>query len=60
LRPPGKTGRFGGVPYHLLKLNLDDADLAPLRDVKVLVLEENERFVARSAYVNILRDVLKR
>jgi hypothetical protein len=56
----GKTGRFGGVPYHLLKLNLDEADLAPLRDVKVLVLEENERFVARSAYVNILLDILKR
>jgi hypothetical protein len=41
-------------------LGLDDADLTPLRDVKVLVLEENERFIGRSAFVNILRDVLKR
>jgi alginate O-acetyltransferase complex protein AlgJ len=56
----GKTGRFGGVPYHLLQLDLGDADLAPLRDVKVLVLEENERFVARSSYANVLREVLKR
>jgi len=56
----GKTARFGGVPYHILKLGLDDADLAPLRDVKVLILEENERFIGRSAFVNILRDVLKR
>jgi alginate O-acetyltransferase complex protein AlgJ len=56
----GKTARFGGVPYHILKLGLDDADLTPLRDVKVLVLEENERFIGRSAFVNILRDVLKR
>jgi alginate O-acetyltransferase complex protein AlgJ len=56
----GKTGLFGGVPYHVLKLNLGDADLAPLRDVKVLILEENERFVARSGYLPMLRDILKR
>ena len=56
----GKTARFGGVPYHTLKLGLDDADLAPLRDVKVLILEENERFIGRSAFVGMLRDLLKR
>ncbi len=56
----GKVALYGGVPYHILKLGLDDADLTPLRDVKVLVLEENERFIGRSAFVNILRDVLKR
>jgi hypothetical protein len=56
----GKTGLFGGVPYHVLKLNLGDADLAALRDVKILILEENERFVARSGYLPMLHDILKR
>jgi hypothetical protein len=56
----GKTGLFGGVPYHVLKLNLGDADLAAVRDVKILILEENERFVARSGYLPMLHDILKR
>jgi alginate O-acetyltransferase complex protein AlgJ len=56
----GKAALYGGVPYRVQKLDLDDADLAPLRDVKVLVLEENERVIGRSAFVNMLRDVLKR
>ena len=56
----GKAALYGGMPYRVQKLDLDDADLAPLRDVKVLVLEENERFIGRSSFVNMLRDVLKR
>jgi hypothetical protein len=47
------------VPYRVEKLDLTGADLAPLRDVKVLVLEENERFIGRSSFVNMLRDLLK-
>jgi len=56
----GKAALYGGVPYRVQKLDLDEADLAPLRDVKVLVLEENERFIGRSAFVSMLRDLLKR
>ncbi len=56
----GKAALYGGVPYRVQKLDLDEADLAPLRDVKVLVLEENERFIGRSAFVGMLRDLLKR
>jgi hypothetical protein len=55
----GKAGRFGGVPYHELQRNLVDADLMHLRDVKVMVLEENESFVARANYSNLLLDILK-
>lgn len=55
-----KLGRFGGVPYREQARNLTDADLAPLRDAKIVILEENESFAARTGYTNVLREVVKR
>src|SRR5947199_4824230 len=51
-------GRFGGVPYHELQRDLKEADLARLRDARIVILEENESFVARSSYVNELRKIV--
>jgi alginate O-acetyltransferase complex protein AlgJ len=51
-------GRFGGVPYHELQRNLNEADLARLREARIVILEENESFVARSGYVNELRKLV--
>lgn len=47
-----RTGRFGGTPYRELQRNLADADLAPLREARIMVVEENESFVARTGYVD--------
>jgi hypothetical protein len=55
-----KLGRFGGTPYRELQRNLGDADLNAWRDAKVMILEENESFIARSAYVDLLRAVVNR
>jgi alginate O-acetyltransferase complex protein AlgJ len=55
-----KTGRFGGTPYRELQRNLGDADLAVLRDAKIMILEENESFVAQTGYVNELHAVVSR
>jgi hypothetical protein len=55
-----KLGRFGGTPYRELQRNLSDADLNALRDVRVMILEENESFVARAGYVDQLRAVVSR
>jgi hypothetical protein len=55
-----KLGRFGGTPYRELQRNLSDADLNSLREVKVIILEENESFVARAGYVDQLRAVVSR
>jgi len=55
-----KLGRFGGTPYRELQRNLSDADLNALRDVMVMILEENESFVARAGYVDQLRAVVSR
>jgi alginate O-acetyltransferase complex protein AlgJ len=55
-----KLGRFGGMPYRELQRNLSDADLNSLREVKVIILEENESFVARAGYVDQLRAVVSR
>jgi alginate O-acetyltransferase complex protein AlgJ len=51
-------GRFGGVPYRELQRDLKEADLARLRDAGIVILEENESFVARTGYVNELRKVV--
>jgi alginate O-acetyltransferase complex protein AlgJ len=51
-------GRFGGAPYHELQRDLKEADVARLRDARIVILEENESFVARSGYVNELRKVV--
>ncbi len=53
-----RLGRFGGPPYHELKRNLQDADLQRLRDAKIMIVEENESFVARTEYVNELRKIV--
>jgi alginate O-acetyltransferase complex protein AlgJ len=55
-----KLGRFGGTPYRELQRNLGDADLERLREAKIMILEENESFVARTGYVNDLRAVVNR
>jgi hypothetical protein len=51
-------GRFGGVPYRELQRDLKDADLAHLRDAKIVILEENESAIARNGYVNELHRVV--
>lgn len=55
-------GRFGGVPYHELQRNLADSDLNAWRSAKVVILEENESFMASNkvGYVDQLRAVVKR
>jgi alginate O-acetyltransferase complex protein AlgJ len=55
-----RLGRFGGVPYHELQRNLDDAEVRRLRDAKIMILEENEASVARNRYVDVLRDVVSK
>jgi alginate O-acetyltransferase complex protein AlgJ len=53
-------GRFGGEPYHELQRNLPNSDLDAWRDAKVVILEENESFMASSkvGYVDQLRAVV--
>ncbi|HLJ01766.1 MAG TPA: alginate O-acetyltransferase [Bradyrhizobium sp.] len=51
-------GRFGGTPYRELQRNLAETDLKAVRDAKVMILEENESFVARAGYVDPLRALL--
>jgi alginate O-acetyltransferase complex protein AlgJ len=53
-------GRFGGTPYRELQRNLPESDLNAWRDAKVMILEENESFVAKSGYVDPLRAVVNR
>jgi alginate O-acetyltransferase complex protein AlgJ len=55
-----RLGRFGGQPYRELQKNLADVDLESLRDAKILILEENESFLASSGYINELRAIVKR
>src|SRR3954467_6641622 len=51
-------GRFGGAPYRELQRDLKEPDVARLRDARIVILEENESFVARSGYVNELRKIV--
>ena len=53
-----RLGRFGGTPYRELQRDLKDADLERLRNVKIMIVEENESFVARTGYVNELRKIV--
>jgi hypothetical protein len=53
-------GRFGGTPIHELQRNLVDSDLTPLRDAKVMILEENESFVDKAGYIDPLRALVRR
>ena len=58
----GTLGRFGGEPYRELQRNLPDSDLNAWRDAKVMILEENESFMAsdKVGYVDQLRAVVNR
>jgi alginate O-acetyltransferase complex protein AlgJ len=51
-------GRFGGLPYRELQRDLQETDLVRLRDARIVILEENESFVARTGYVNELRKIV--
>ena len=53
-------GLFGGEPYRELQKNLSEAELAHARDARVMILEENESFIARAGYVDLLRAALDR
>jgi len=53
-----KLGVFGGQPFRELKKNLSEAELSRVRDVEVLILEENESFVGRSNYVPLLQSAI--
>ncbi len=44
---------MGGFPYHFLKNDLSVSDFAPLRDVKFLLLEENETGFGRSKHFDL-------
>jgi len=55
-----KLGRFGGTPYHELQRNLSEAEFERVRDARIVILEENESFIARAnGYVDVLRDAVK-
>ncbi|MGA9953006.1 MAG: alginate O-acetyltransferase [Bradyrhizobium sp.] len=55
-------GRFGGAPYRELQRNLSEHDLNAWRNAEVMILEENESFMASAkvAYVDQLRAVVNR
>ena len=55
-------GRFGGEPYHELQRNLSEKDIDVWRNAKVMILEENESFMASAkvGYVDQLRAVVNR
>lgn len=53
-----RLGQFSGVPHMRVKPNLSDQDLLALRDVKLLLLEENESTIGRSNYVDALNQLL--
>ena len=53
-----RLGRFGGTPYRELQRNLGEAEMRPMRDARIMILEENEAFAARNGYVDILRDIV--
>jgi alginate O-acetyltransferase complex protein AlgJ len=51
-------GRFGGTPYRELQRDLKDPDLEHLRDAKIVIVEQNEAFVAQTTYVDKLRAIV--
>lgn len=52
------VGEFGGPPYHELKHDLGDQDLARLRDSEILIVEENESYIARYLFIEKLHALL--
>ena len=55
-----RLGRFGGVPYRERQRSLADNDLAALRNVKLMIIEENEFLIGRSSYVDEVLRVIGR
>jgi hypothetical protein len=55
-----RLGRFGGVPYRELQRNLGEGDLAALRNVKLMMIEENESLFGRSTYIDEMLQVVGR
>jgi alginate O-acetyltransferase complex protein AlgJ len=55
-----RLGRFGGVPYRELQRNLGDNDLAALRNVKLMIIEENEFLIGRFSYIDEVVGVVGR
>jgi len=53
-----RLGRFSGVPHGRVQSDLTERDLLALRDVKLLLLEENEGTIGRSEYVDALNRIL--
>jgi alginate O-acetyltransferase complex protein AlgJ len=53
-------GVFGGQPFHELRKNISDEDFQRVRDARVVVVEENESFVARSSYIDRLLKVVSK
>lgn len=55
-----RQARHGGEPLRQLKANLTESDYAPLRDVRLMIVEENEAFLNQPAYyVEALRSYLR-
>lgn len=55
-----KLETYGGEPYRVLKRTPADGDLDALREVQVMIVEENESFVGRSRYIEELRKIVER
>lgn len=54
-----QQARHGGVPLRQIKANLTESDYAPLRDARLMIVEENEAFLNGPAYyVEALRSYL--
>jgi alginate O-acetyltransferase complex protein AlgJ len=54
------VGLFGGQPFHELKRSLSEEDFHRVHDAKVMIVEENESFVARTSYVDRLLAVVSK
>ena len=55
-----RLGRYGGVPYRELQRNLGENDLAALRNVKLMIVEDNETLIGRSEYIDEMLRVVGR
>lgn len=49
---------YGGSPFRILQSKPTNADLDGLRHAKIMILEENESFVAQSNYIEALRKLI--
>ncbi|MGO3931310.1 alginate O-acetyltransferase AlgX-related protein [Rhodopseudomonas pseudopalustris] len=53
-----KLGRYGGARRQLIQENLSDSDLQRLRDVDIMLLEENESAIGRQGYLTLLHHIV--